>query len=119
MCLLKHGKKITARYDVSDLYTKGTTDLGQFFQRIEKQAGIHKVSQLKVKISSQVKSEDFVIFTGRSSTSQNLVTSLSRDLSTVWEIGVEKAELLLSLGAGTGPQMFGRVPVDDRITDVI
>jgi len=45
MCLFMHGKKITARYD---LYTNGTIDLGQFFQRLEKQAGIHKVSQLKV-----------------------------------------------------------------------
>jgi len=48
MCLFKHGKKITASYDVSDLYTNGTIDLGQFFQRLKKQAGIHKVSQLKV-----------------------------------------------------------------------
>jgi len=31
MCLFKHEKKITARYDVSDLYTNGTIDLGQFF----------------------------------------------------------------------------------------
>jgi len=76
--------------------------------------------------SSQVKSEDFVTFTGRSSTSQNLVRSLSRDVSTVWEIRVEKTEIWFSLGVGTGPvrihpkmvscprgepQMFGRVPL--------
>jgi len=30
------------------LYSNKTIDLGQFFQRLEKQAGIHKVSQLKV-----------------------------------------------------------------------
>jgi len=78
------------------------------------------------KFSSHVKSEDFVTFTGRSSTSQNLVRSLSRDVSTVWEIRVEKTEIWFSLGAGTGPvrihpkmvswprrepQMFGRVPL--------
>jgi len=78
------------------------------------------------KFSSHVKSEDFVTFTGRFSTSQNLVRSLSRDVSTEWEIRVEKTEIWFSLGAGTGPvrihpktvswprrepQMFGRVPI--------
>jgi len=29
LCFFKHGKKITARYDVGDLYTNGTLDLGQ------------------------------------------------------------------------------------------
>jgi len=48
LCLFKQGKKITARYDVSDLYTNGVIDLDQFFQRLEMQAGIHKISQLKV-----------------------------------------------------------------------
>jgi len=36
------------RQDVSDLYTNGVFDLGQFFQRLEIQAGIHKISHLKV-----------------------------------------------------------------------
>jgi len=31
-----------------DLYTNGTLDLGQFFQRLQKEAGIHKISQLKL-----------------------------------------------------------------------
>jgi len=37
----KHGKQITARYNVSDLFTNGILDLGQFFQRLEKQACIY------------------------------------------------------------------------------
>jgi len=44
----KHGKQITARYNVSDLFTNGIHDLGQFFQRLEMQASICKISQLKV-----------------------------------------------------------------------
>jgi len=48
LCLFKHGRKITARYDVSDLYTNRILDLGQFFQRLEMQAGINKISQLKM-----------------------------------------------------------------------
>jgi len=48
LCLFKHGRKITARYDVSDLYTNGILDLGQFFQRLEMKAGINKISQLKM-----------------------------------------------------------------------
>jgi len=48
LCLFKHDRKITARYDVSDLYTNGIIDLGQFFQRLEMQAGINKISQLKM-----------------------------------------------------------------------
>jgi len=46
--LFKHGKKITARYDVSDTYTNGTLDLGEFFQGLEKQAGTNKIFKLKV-----------------------------------------------------------------------
>jgi len=45
LCLFKHGKKIAARYDLSELYT---LDLGQFFQRLEKQAGINKICKLKI-----------------------------------------------------------------------
>jgi len=48
ICFFKHGKKITARYDVGDLYTNGSLDLGQFFQRLELQAGKQKITQLKV-----------------------------------------------------------------------
>jgi len=48
LCLFKVGRKITARYDVSDLCTNGILDLGQFFQRLEMQAGINKISQLKM-----------------------------------------------------------------------
>jgi len=48
LCLFKHGKKITARYDISDFYTNGTLDLGQFYKRLEKQAGINKICKLKV-----------------------------------------------------------------------
>jgi len=48
ICFFKHGKKIIARYDVSDLYTNGILDLGNFFQRLEMQAGINEISQLKV-----------------------------------------------------------------------
>jgi len=48
LCLFKHGKKITPRYDISDWYTNGTIDLGQFFQRLDKQAGINKICKLKV-----------------------------------------------------------------------
>jgi len=47
-CFFKHGKQITAKYNVSDLFTNGILDLGQFFQRLEMQAGIYKISQLKV-----------------------------------------------------------------------
>jgi len=42
LCLFKHSRKITARYDVSDLYTNGILDLGQFFQRLEMQDGINR-----------------------------------------------------------------------------
>jgi len=31
-CLLKHGKTVVARINVSDLYSNGILDLGQFFQ---------------------------------------------------------------------------------------
>jgi len=48
LCLFKHSRKITARYDVSDLYTNRILDLGQFFQRLEMQAGINKIRQLKM-----------------------------------------------------------------------
>jgi len=48
LCLFKHGRKITARNDDSDLYTNGILDLGQFFQRLEMQVGINKISQLKM-----------------------------------------------------------------------
>ena len=48
ICYFKHGNKIIARFDVSDLYTNGLLDLGQYFQRLEMQAGIHEISQLKV-----------------------------------------------------------------------
>jgi len=34
LCLFKHGRNITAKYDVSDLYFNGILDLGQFFQRL-------------------------------------------------------------------------------------
>jgi len=47
-CFFKHGKQITTRYNVSDLFTNGILDLGQFFQGLEMQASIYKISQLKV-----------------------------------------------------------------------
>jgi len=50
----------------------------------------YRLSDDRRKFSSHVKSEDFVTFTGISPTSQNLVRSLSRVMSTVWEIRVEK-----------------------------
>jgi len=43
-----HLRQIMARYDVSDLYTNGTLDLSQFFQRLEMQAGIIKISLGKI-----------------------------------------------------------------------
>jgi len=62
-CFFKHGKQITARYNVSDLFTNGILDLGQFFQRLEMQAVIYKISQLKVapweNIFEQVSKDDF------------------------------------------------------------
>jgi len=48
LCLFEHGRKISARYDVIDLYTNGILDLGQFFLRLEMQAGINKIGQLKM-----------------------------------------------------------------------
>lgn len=48
ICLFKHGKKIIARYDVGDLYTNGILDLDQFLQRLELQAGIYDISQIKM-----------------------------------------------------------------------
>jgi len=54
ICFLKHGRKIIARIDVSDLYTNESLDLGQFFQRLEMQAGILKISQLKVAPSEKI-----------------------------------------------------------------
>jgi len=54
LCFFKHGKKIIARYDVSDLYTNGILDLGHFFQRLEMQAGINEISQLKVAPSENI-----------------------------------------------------------------
>ena len=53
-CILKHGNKVVARIDVSDLYSNGILDLGQFFQRLERQAGIFKISQLKVAPSEKI-----------------------------------------------------------------
>jgi len=61
-CFFKHGKQITARYNVSDLFTNGILDLGQIFQRLKMQAGIYKISQLKVapreKIFEKVSMDD-------------------------------------------------------------
>ena len=53
-CLFKHGNKIIARIEISDLYTNGILDLGQFFQRLEKEAGILKIKQLKVAPSEKI-----------------------------------------------------------------
>jgi len=62
-CFFKHGKQITARYNVSDLFTNGILNIGQFFQRLKMQAGIYKISQLKVapweNIFEQVSIDDF------------------------------------------------------------
>jgi len=49
LCLFKRGRKLTARYDVSDLYTNRILDLDEFFQRLEMQAGINKINQLKMR----------------------------------------------------------------------
>jgi len=46
--LFKQEKKIRERYDASDLYTNGTLDFDQFFQKLEKQIGINKICKLKV-----------------------------------------------------------------------
>jgi len=48
ICLLKRGNKVIARIDVDDLYTNGIFNLGQFFHRLEMQAVILKISQLKL-----------------------------------------------------------------------
>ena len=53
-CLFKHGNKIIVRIEISDLYTNGILDLGQFFQRLEKEAGILKIKQLKVAPSKKI-----------------------------------------------------------------
>jgi len=47
ICFFKHEKKITARYAVGDLYTNGSLYLGQFFQRLELQAGKKKLPNSK------------------------------------------------------------------------
>jgi len=39
---------VIPRFDVSGLYSNGTLDLGQFFQGLQKEAGILKISQLKL-----------------------------------------------------------------------
>jgi len=48
ICYFKHGKQITARHDVRDLYTNGILGESQFFYRLEMQASIHQINQLKV-----------------------------------------------------------------------
>lgn len=48
ICLFKRGNKILARFEIKDLYTNGILDLGQFFQRLETEAGILKIYKLKV-----------------------------------------------------------------------
>jgi len=54
LCLLKHEKKVLARIDVNDMYTNGILDIGQFFQRLEKEAGILNISKLKVAPSEKI-----------------------------------------------------------------
>jgi len=54
LCLLKHKKKVIAGIDVSDMYINGIFDLGQFFQRLENEAGILNISQLKVAPSKKI-----------------------------------------------------------------
>jgi len=46
LCLFKVGRKITARYDVNDLYTNGILDLGLFFPMLETQAGMDTIGPL-------------------------------------------------------------------------
>jgi len=53
-CLLKRGNKVIARIDVDDLYTNRILDLGQFFQRLDMQAGMLKISQLKLAPSEKI-----------------------------------------------------------------
>jgi len=54
LCLLKHGKQVIARIDVNDMYTNGLLDLGQFFQRLEKETVIFNISKLKVAPSEKI-----------------------------------------------------------------
>jgi len=54
LCLLKHKKKVIAGIDVSDMYINGIFELGQFFQRLENEAGILNISQLKVAPSKKI-----------------------------------------------------------------
>jgi len=54
LCLLKHIKTVIARIDASDMYTNGILDLGQFFRRLEKEAGILNISQLRVAPSENI-----------------------------------------------------------------
>jgi len=68
LCLLRHGKKVIARIDVSDMYTNRILDLGQLYQRLKKEAGILNISQMKVAPSEKIfdtnSMESFKIFNG-------------------------------------------------------
>ena len=52
--MFKHENNFVDRNEVSDLYTNGILDLGQFPQRLEKGAGKLKIEQLKVAPSEKI-----------------------------------------------------------------
>jgi len=54
LCLPKHGKKVIAIIDVGDMYTNGILLLCQFFQKLEKEAGILNISKLKIAPSEKI-----------------------------------------------------------------
>lgn len=46
--------KITAKIEIYDLYANGILDLGQFFKRLDKEAGIDNIRKLKVAPSEKI-----------------------------------------------------------------
>lgn len=47
-CFIKHGKRTLANFKVNDLYINEKFDLGQFFQRLEKEAGRQGIKTLRM-----------------------------------------------------------------------
>lgn len=53
-CLFKHGKRIISPFLVNDFYSKGKFDLGQFFSRLNSEAGLQNIVNIKLSPSEQI-----------------------------------------------------------------
>lgn len=53
-CLFKHGKRIISQFSVNDFYSKRKFDLGQFFSKLNSEAGLQNIVNIKLSPSEQI-----------------------------------------------------------------